>query len=123
MEFIKKEEAISYSGDGYSGIDYPSSDKDINFAVIKINGRSPKTGFQVNTECKELLYIMNGNGTLYLKENNEKIDFKEGDVILINKNEYYAFDGDFEAAVPCTPAWTSEQHKYVNENKKSKNLL
>ena len=23
-------------------------------------------------------------------------------------NEYYAFDGNFEAAVSCTPAWTSD---------------
>lgn len=113
MEFIKKEKAEAYSGDGYSGMDYPSNDKDINFAVIKINSRSPKTGFQVNTDCKELLYIMNGNGTMYMKDN-EAIEFNQGDVILIDKNECYAFDGNFEAAVPCTPAWTSEQHKYVD---------
>lgn len=111
MEFIKREQAEFYSGDGYSGMDYPSSDKDINFAVIKINCRSPKTGYQVNKECKELLYIINGNGILYLKNDHELI-FNRGDVILIDKNEWYAFDGNFEAAVPCTPAWTSEQHKY-----------
>ena len=114
MEFIKKEKAEFYSGDGYSGMDYPSADKDINFAVIKINSRSPKTGFQVNINCKELLYIINGNGIMYMKDSDEKIDFNQGDVILINQNECYAFDGNFEAAVPCTPAWTSEQHKYVD---------
>ena len=114
MEFIKKESAEFYSGDGYSGLDYPSLDKDINFAVIKINSRRQKKGFQVNTNCKELLYIINGNGTMYMKDSEEKIDFKQGDVIVINKNEYYAFNGNFEAATPCTPAWTSEQHKYVD---------
>lgn len=114
MEFMKKEKAEFYSGDGYSGMDYPLSDKDINFAVIKINSRSPKTGFQVNTNCKELLYVINGNGTVYLKDNNEKINFNQGDVIIIDKNECYAFEGDFEAATPCTPAWTSEQHKYID---------
>ena len=113
MEFIRKEKAEFYSGDGYSGMDYPSTDKDINFAVIKINSRSPKIGFQVNTNCKELLYIINGNGIMYMKDSDEKINFNQGDVILINKNECYAFDGNFEAAVPCTPAWTSEQHKYM----------
>lgn len=114
MEFIKKEKAEFYSGDGYSGMDYPSLDKDINFAVIKINSRSPKTGYQVNTECKELLYIIKGNGTMFMKENNEKVEFNQGDVIIIDKNEYYAFEGNFEAAVPCTPAWYSEQHKYID---------
>lgn len=114
MEFIKKEKAEFYSGDGYSGMDYPSSDKDINFAVITINSRSPKTGYQLNTNCKELLYIIKGNGVMYIKDNNEKIEFSQGDVIIIDKNESYAFDGDFEAAVPCTPAWYSEQHKYID---------
>jgi len=67
MEFIRKNQAQVYNGDGYSGMDYPSIDKDINFAVIKINSRSPKKGFQVNTSCKELLYIISGNGNLYMK--------------------------------------------------------
>ena len=114
MEFIKKEQAEFYSGDGYSGMDYTSTDKDINFAVIKINSRSPKKGFQVNTNCKELLYIINGSGTMYVKDSDEIINFQQGDVILINKNECYAFNGNFEAAVSCTPAWTSEQHEYIN---------
>ena len=114
MLYIKKDEAETYSGDGYSGLDYPMTDSDINFAIIKINGRSPKIGYQVNTKCKELLYIINGNGFLYMKEDSKEIKFNRGDVILIDKNEYYAFDGNFEAAVPCTPAWTSEQHKYID---------
>lgn len=114
MLYIKKSEAEAYSGDGYSGMDYPMTDSDINFAVIKINCRSPKIGYQVNTGCKELLYIINGNGILYLKDKKGKVIFNQGDVILIDKNECYAFDGNFEAAVPCTPAWTSEQHKYVD---------
>ena len=44
----------------------------------------------------------------------EKAEFYSGYVILINKNECYAFDGSFEVAVLCTPTWTSEQHKYVD---------
>ncbi len=113
MEYIHKSMASFYAGDGYSGMDYPMQDKDINFAVIKISSRSPKTGYQMNTSCKELLYILNGSGTLYLKDK-EKTSFKEGDVILLDKKECYAFEGNFEAAVPCTPAWTSEQHQYVD---------
>ncbi len=74
------------------------SDSDINFATIKINCRSPKNGFQVNVECKELLYIINGSGNLYKQDNEEVIEFEQGDVLFIDKNEYYAFDGNFEAA-------------------------
>lgn len=114
MLHIKKNEAEFYSGDGTTGMDYPITDNDINFSIIRIKDRSPKVGYQVNTVCKELLYIINGSGTLYKKEDKVEIKFNQGDVILIDKNEYYAFDGDFEAAVPCTPAWTSEQHKYID---------
>lgn len=110
---IKSEQAEDYTGDGYSGRDYPTVDAEINFATIKINGRCPKEGYQVNLTCKELLYILNGYGTLYSREEKEDFKFKQGDVLFIDKGEYYAFDGDFEAAVPCTPAWNSEQHKYI----------
>lgn len=113
MLHIKKSDAEFYSGDGFSGMDYPITDKDINFAVIKVDGRSPKEGYQVNTDCKELLYIIDGNGILFRKDNSTSVEFSKGDVILIDKGECYAFDGSFEADVSCTPAWTSEQHKYV----------
>ena len=114
MIYVSKEKAEFYSGDEYSGMDYPMTDVDINVAVIKINGRSPKAGYQTNTACKELLYIMSGSGILEVKGKEKKIKFKSGDVILLDKNECYAFEGEFEALVPCTPAWTSEQHKYVD---------
>ena len=113
MLYIKKEEAKDYVGDGYCGIDYLVQDKDIDLAIIKINGRSPENGYQVNTNCKELLYIVNGSGVLYLGANDEIVNFCKGDVILLDKNEKYAFDGLFEAVVSCTPAWTMEQHKYI----------
>ncbi len=115
MEHIKKEEAELYNGDGFSGMDYPTIDKDINFAIVKINGKSPKKGYQTNTNCKELLYIMEGNGILNKKGERQKIEFEQGDVLLIDKGESYAFEGHFTAAVPRTPAWTPEQHEYIEE--------
>lgn len=113
MRHIKKEMALDYIGDGYSGIDYLVADKDIDLAIIKIDGRSPKQGYQVNTGCKELLYIINGSGVLYLNDNEKVAKFCQGDAILLNKNEEYAFEGAYEALVSCTPAWTEEQHKYL----------
>lgn len=63
---------------------------------------------------KEQAEFYKGEGILNKKDSNNKIEFKQGDLIIIEKNEYYSFEGKFEAAVPCTPAWTSEQHKYVD---------
>ncbi len=114
MIYVSKEKAEFFGNDDKSGFQYPIFDKDLDLSIIKINGRSPKTGYQTNTLCKELLYIMSGNGILEVKGKDEIIEFKTGDVILLDKNECYAFEGEFEALVPCTPAWTSEQHKYVD---------
>ncbi len=113
MVYINKKEAEEYVGDGFSGIDYKKCDNEIDFAIIKVNGHSPKSGYQVNTECKELLYITEGSGTLTIKNVLSKIRFSKGDVIIINRGELYAFDGNFEASVSCTPAWTQEQHQYI----------
>ena len=66
--YVSKEKAEFYSGDGYSGMDYPMTDADINVAVIKINERSSKVGYQINTTCKEFLYIMSGSGVLEAKD-------------------------------------------------------
>lgn len=114
MIYVGKEKAEFFGDDDKSGFQYPIFDKDLDLSVIKINGRSPKVGYQTNTACKELLYIMSGSGTLEVKGKEEIIEFKKSDVILLDKNECYAFEGKFEALVPCTPAWTSEQHKYVD---------
>lgn len=44
-------------------IEYPLGDKDINGAVIKLKGRYPGKGWVVNLKCKELAYVMKGNGS------------------------------------------------------------
>jgi len=114
MEQIKREQALNYNCNGYSSLDYPSKDNDINSAIIKIEKRSPEIGYQANTAWKELLYILNGQGDLFLK-NKEPIKFHEKDVLVIDQNECYAFDGNFEAAVSCIPAWDCNQQKYIKE--------
>lgn len=115
MVYINKSESEEYTGDGFSGIDYKKCDEEIDFAIIKVCGKSPKSGYQVNTDCKELLYIIEGSGTITIKNVSPEINFSKGDVIIINRGEQYAFDGNFEASVSCTPAWTSEQHQYMDE--------
>ena len=42
-------------------------DKDIDFAINTINGRYPEKGYCSNTKCKELAYILEGNGSINKK--------------------------------------------------------
>ena len=60
-------------------------DKDIDFCINTISGRYPEKGYCTNEKCKEICYILEGNGTLNKKD--ESINFEKDDVILIEKEE------------------------------------
>lgn len=91
--------------------EYPLNDKDINGAVIKLNGRYPSKGRVVNNKCKELSYIISGLGKVVVED--KEVVLKKGDVILIEPGERYFWDGKMTMFVPCTPAWYPEQHQEV----------
>ncbi|MEK7513472.1 MAG: cupin domain-containing protein [Patescibacteria group bacterium] len=102
-EFINSDKCIA--------IEYPLGDKDINGAVIKLNGRYPDKGRVVNIICKEMAFVMKGSGKLVIE--GKEVAFSEGDLILIDKNEKYYWQGNFEIFAPCVPAWYPEQHQEV----------
>ena len=52
-----------------------------------------------------------GGGRLCTEK--EIVTFKQGDAILIEKNEKYFWDAKAEVIMACSPAWTPEQHKMV----------
>lgn len=113
MKLVKLKDALEFSNsDKCVGVEYPLGDKDINFSIAKITGRYPDNGYCVNEECKELIYVIDGSGTLNKKD--EKVEFEKGDVILIDKGEIYYWDGVCTIAMPCTPAWYPEQHKLID---------
>lgn len=84
-------------------------DKDINGAIIKLNGRYPDRGTVVNMVCKEIGYVIKGKGKVVVE--NKEIEISEGDLILIEAKEKYYWEGSLEMFVPCVPAWYPEQHK------------
>ena len=86
-------------------------DKDIDFCINTITGRYPEKGYCTNEMCKEICYILEGNGTI--NKQDEKIFFKSGDVILIDKGEVYYWDGNCKIIMVCTPAWYKEQCKFL----------
>ncbi|MFH1048763.1 MAG: hypothetical protein V1732_03810 [Patescibacteria group bacterium] len=63
MKIIHKNQTkIFKNSEACVAIDYWTGDKDINGAVIEINGRYPNKGRTVNLECKEMAYIIKGSG-------------------------------------------------------------
>jgi len=92
-------------------LEYPSKNKDINGAIVKLNGKYPKIGKVTNLKCKELIYILSGSGKIII--NNKENEIKNGDIILINKKEKYILNGKLSMFVACTPSWNKKQHKWI----------
>ena len=110
MKIIKLEQAEeSNNSEKCKVLEYSFKDKDIDYATAIITGRYPDAGYCMNEECKELIYVIEGNGTL--NKEHEIIEFKKGDAILIDKKEKYYWDAHCTIIMPCTPAWYPEQHK------------
>ena len=83
----------------------------LNFALSEVHGRYPESGVAVNTQVKELVYVMQGSGELWM--NDEATAFEQGDALLVEPGERYYFQGDFTLAIACNPAFTPEQHQHI----------
>ena len=94
-------------------MEYSFEDKDLDLGVAVITGRYPESGYCVNLISKELVYVLEGSGILYYGNGN-KVEFAEGDAILIDNNEKYYWDTKYcKVAMACTPAFTKDQYKVV----------
>jgi len=113
MKVIKYEEAEKgKNSEKCKTLEYSFRDKDIDLGIATIQGRYPDEGYGVNLISKELIYVIEGKGFLNFED--RKVEFKEGDSILIEPNEKYYYDTEYcKISMVCTPAWTIEQHKLV----------
>lgn len=112
MKIIKKDQTKKYKNSDVCVItEYPLQDKEINGAVIKLNGKYPDTGQVVNLKCKELAYVIKGSGKVVV--DGLEVAINEGDLVLIEAGEKYYWEGNLEMFAPCIPAWYPEQHKEV----------
>ncbi len=88
-----------------------AGEQNINYAMVTLNGRYPENGLVSNEICKELAYIIDGEGTLII--NGIAVHLKSGDVVLIEPNEEYYWEGHMDLLLSCAPAWYPEQHKSI----------
>jgi mannose-6-phosphate isomerase-like protein (cupin superfamily) len=113
MRIIRKNETNTFKNSkSCIAIEYPLKDMDISGSVIRLKGRYPDTGKAINTQCKEMAYVIKGEGVIVFGKKRVKI--AEGDLILINPMEAYHWEGNLEMFMPCSPAWTPEQHKILD---------
>lgn len=91
--------------------EYPVMDHALHGAVVEFNGRYPEKGRVVNEICYEVGYVIKGSGKLIIEGN--EIEFREGDQLLIKPGQRYYWEANATMFIPCTPAWSPEQHKEV----------
>lgn len=100
-----------FKGETNKTYEYNIEDENINYCIAEINGRFPAEGFAYNEKCKEMAHVLKGSGVLVV-EGKEYI-LKEDDVVLIDVNEKYYWNGHFKLGIACSPAWYPEQHKII----------
>lgn len=112
MKLIKFKETIKYDKNNQCTVyEYPLNDTDINCAIGEIRGRYPEEGYCLNEKCKELIFIIEGSGTI--NKSDETIYFEKNDIVFIDKGEMYYWDANCTVIMPCTPAWYPEQYKII----------
>lgn len=113
MKIIKCNEAEKgQNSEKCKTFEYSFGDKDIDLGVAVITGRFPDEGYASNLICKELIYVLEGSGTIHF--DGKTIEFSAGDSILINNNDKYYYETDYcKISMTCTPAWSKDQHRII----------
>lgn len=110
MEIITKDSTIpGQNSDICKTIEYSFQNKNIDLGIATITGRFPAKGYAKNLVSAELVYIIEGEGTINFQD--KSINYQKGDAILIEPNEKYFYETTYTVAtLTCTPAWNPNQH-------------
>ncbi|MFH0837332.1 MAG: AraC family ligand binding domain-containing protein [Candidatus Aenigmatarchaeota archaeon] len=109
---VKKKDRIRHENSKQCiAYEYSFDEKDINVAFVEINGRYPETGFVMNTKVKEIVFITEGSGKIFIED--DEFVIKEGDTILIHPNKKFFWQGKIKDLASCAPAWNTEQYRYL----------
>jgi len=114
MKIVRKSQSKEFkNSETCIATEYPLNDKDINIAIVRIlNDCYPQKGWAVNEICKEVVYITKGSAKLVTEKGSVELEL--GDVVFLEPNEKYYWQGDFEMVISCSPAWYPEQHKQID---------
>jgi mannose-6-phosphate isomerase-like protein (cupin superfamily) len=107
----RKEKQIAKDGIVW---EYHLPSKTIGFALSKLNGRVPDSGWMRNKVCNEIYYVIAGSGTLFVEDKKYKLE--EGDVFLIEPGKkFYVIAKNLHLALPTSPAWYPEQWENIKD--------
>ena len=93
--------------------EYAGMGSESDVAIAKISGKYPSEGYCVNVSCREVVYIIDGDGVMF--EGTKEHKFKKGDVIVINSGEKFRWDANCIASISCVPSRSPDQYRIVSE--------
>ena len=82
--------------------------KEKNQYFSSINNQENQLHYLVSGVCALVRFTKNGEEIIYHY-------FKEGDVILIDREEIYFWEGNCKIIMICTPPWYKEQCELIKE--------
>ena len=99
-----KEKSVQVEKD-YIVDNYISKEDNIGYSVVRthLDGSHP---FMKNINSNRTYYLIDGEAIFYL--DNESIELKKGEMLVIPKNTKYAFKGKFDAILIDCPAFDSK---------------
>lgn len=113
MQIIQQDQSKQFANGSFcTAWEYLHQDKDLNLAIIDLSGPYPESGYAVNREVKELVYILEGRIVLILED--KEVELSVGDSVILEIKEKFAWRGSGKMAVFCAPAWNPEQYEYAN---------
>lgn len=106
-----KVDGVSFkNSDTCEGVSFASSEDSQDLSVITISGRYPESGWALNKIVHELVYIQSGAGSLIYKSG-ETIILEKGDVVAVDPQQWFAWDGNMKLIMACQPAFSPKQYK------------
>lgn len=104
-----KKERIAKGGIVY---DYPVKSKEMGFSVQELNGRVPDEGAYKNKICKEICYVIEGSGKIFIDD--EELILDEGDIYFIEPGQKsYIMAEGLKLLTITQPDWYEEQCEVV----------
>lgn len=94
--------------------EFVMKEKAISGAIAEIKVRYPENGITVNKVSKELAFVVAGHG--HIVTPSQKSPVHIGDLIFLDKEESFAWEGNLTIFMATTPKFDSRQHIIITDN-------
>lgn len=99
------------------GVGYAVNDAPLDIAEITIDGRYPESGWARNRLCHEMVRVLRGSGVLHMRDGTAT-HLELSSVVHVPPGEWFAWNGDMDIMMACSPPFSPEQYELELEEGK-----